>query len=94
MKNILHKFLKWVIILAGISFILLVTLYLLRGVLIAPQIQKFLESSIESGLGMEVAVGNIGGSYITDFEVRDVTTLKPAPAGSVVSLELKRLRVS
>ena len=94
MKHILHRFLKGVIILAGIGIILLATLYLLRGVLIAPQIQRFLENSIESQLGMEVAVGNIGGSYITDFEVRDVTTLKPAPAGSLVSLELKRLRVS
>ncbi len=94
MKHILHRFLKGVIILAGIGIILLTTLYLLRGVLIAPQIQKFLENSIKSQLGMEVAVGNIGGSYITDFEVRDVTTLKPAPAGALVSLELKRLRVS
>ena len=94
MKHILHKFLKGVIILAGIGIFLLITLYLLRGVLIAPQIRKFLESSIESQLGMEVAVGNIGGSYITDFEVTNVTTLKPAPAGSLVSLELKRLRVS
>ena len=43
---------------------------------------------------MEVAIGNIGGSYITDFEVTNVTTLKPAPAGTLVSLELKRLRVA
>ncbi len=94
LKKIFHRFLKWVIILAGIGIFLLITLYLLRDVLIAPHLQKFLESSIESQLGMEVAVGDIGGSYITDFEVRNVTTLKPAPAGSLVSLELKRLRVS
>ena len=37
---------------------------------------------------------NIGGTYITDFEVTNVTTLKPAPAGILVSLELKRLRVA
>ena len=43
---------------------------------------------------MEVAIGQIGGSYITDFEVTNVTTLKPAPAGALVSLELRRLRVS
>ena len=90
----LHRFLKGVLILAGIGILLLTTLYLLRGILIAPQIQRFLEKSIKSQLGMEVAVGNIGGSYITDVEVRDVTTLKPAPAGALVSLELKRLRVS
>ncbi|MGD9362918.1 MAG: hypothetical protein PVH85_28905, partial [Desulfobacterales bacterium] len=94
MKRILHRIFKGVIILAGIGIILLAALYLLRGVLIAPQIQKLLESAFESQLGMEVDVGNIGGSYITDFEVSDVTTLKPAAAGSLVSLELKRLRVS
>ncbi len=94
MKRILHLIFKGFIILAGIGIILLAALYLLRGVLIAPHIQRFLENSIESQLGMEVAVGNIGGSYITDFEVANVTTVKPAPAGTLVSLELKRLRVS
>jgi len=94
LKHLVHRFFKWVIILAGIGIILLATLYLLRSVLIAPQIQIFLENSIESQLGMEVAIGNIGGSYITDFEVTNVTTLKPAPTGILVSLELKRLRVA
>ena len=80
--------------LAAAGIILLAVLYLFRGVLIAPHIQKFLESSIESQLGMEVAIGQIGGSYLTDFEVTNVTTRKPAPAGVLVSLELRRLRVS
>ena len=94
MKRILHRFFKGFIIFAGIGIILLTALYLLRGVLIAPHLQRFLENSIESQLGMEVAIGNIDGSYITDFEVINVTTLKPAPAGTLVSLELRRLRVS
>ncbi|MGD2015694.1 MAG: hypothetical protein PVG84_18215, partial [Desulfobacterales bacterium] len=62
MKRIIHRIFKGVIILAGIGIILLAALYLLRGVLIAPQIQKLLESAFESQLGMEVDVGNIGGS--------------------------------
>jgi len=94
LKHILHRFYKGAIILAGIAVILLATLYLFRGVLIAPHIQRFLENSIQSQLGMEVAIGNIGGSYVTDFEVANVTTLKSASAGILVSLELKRLRVS
>jgi autotransporter translocation and assembly factor TamB len=94
LKLIFHRLIKGAIIFAGIGIILLVTLYLLRSVLIAPHIQRFLENSIESQLGMEVTIGNIGWSYITDFEVANVTTLKPAPAGILVSLELKRLRVS
>ncbi len=94
MKHIVHRFFKGIIILAAVGIILLVALYLFRGVLIAPHIQKFLENSIESQLGMKVAIGDIGGSYITNFEVHKVTTLKPAPAGILVSLELRRLRVS
>ncbi len=94
MRHILHRFIKWAAFLVGIVIILLVALYLLRGTLIAPQIQRFLESAIKSQLGMEVAVGDIGGSYFTDFEVTNVTTLKPAPVQTLVSLELKRLRVS
>jgi len=80
--------------LAAAGIILLATLYLFRGVLIDPHIQRLLETSIESQLGMKVAIGQIGGSYLTDFEVTNVTTLKPAPAGTLVSLELRRLRVS
>ena len=94
MKHIVYRFFKGVIILAGVGIILLTTLYLLRSVLIAPHIQRFLENSIESQLGMEVAVGHIGGTYITDFAVTNVTTLKSAPAGILVSLEFKRLRVA
>ncbi len=94
MKHILHRLSKGVIIFAGIGIILLAALYLFRSVLIAPHLQRLLENSIESQLGMEVAIGHIGGSYITDFEVTNVVTLKPAPEGALVSLELKRLRVS
>jgi hypothetical protein len=43
---------------------------------------------------MEVAIGDIGGSYFTDVEVTNVTTLQPAPVQKLVSLELKRMRVS
>jgi hypothetical protein len=94
LKHIVYRFFKGVIILAGIGIILLAALYLFRSVLIAPHLQRLLENSIESQLGMEVAIGNIGGSYIADFEVTNVATLNPAPAGILVSLELKRLRLS
>ena len=94
MKYIVYRFFKGIIILAGIGIILLAALYLFRSVLIAPHIQRLLANSIESQLGMEVAIGDIGGSYITNFEVNKVITLKAAPAGALVSIGLKRLRVS
>ena len=43
---------------------------------------------------MEVAIGNFGGSYVTNFEVTNVATLKAASTGVLVSVDLKRLRVS
>ena len=94
MKRRRHRIYKGIVIFVGISTILLTTLYLLRGVLIAPHIQRFLEKSIESQLGMEVAIGNIGGSYVTNFQVTDVATQKPSPSGTLVAIELKRLRVA
>ncbi len=94
MKQIVYRFFKGVIILAVAGIILLTAIYLFRDVLINPHIKRFLEDSIESRLGMDVTIGNIGGSYLTNFEVADVTTSKPAPVGTLVSLELKRLKVS
>jgi hypothetical protein len=41
-----------------------------------------------------VAIGDIGGSYFTEVEVTNVTTLQPAPVQKLVSLELKRMRMS
>ena len=83
MKHLRHRIYKGIIIFAGISAILLTTLYILRGVLIAPHIQRFLEKSIESQLGLVVAIGNIGGSYVTDFEVKNLVTLKESPTGEL-----------
>ncbi len=94
MKHIVYRFFKGAIILTVAGIILLAAIYLFRGVLIAPYIKRFLENSIESQLGMDVAIGTIGGSYITDFEVANVITSKPASVGTLVSLELRRLRVS
>ena len=94
MKANIHRIYKWIITLSLTGIILLSALYLFRSALIAPYIKRFLEDTIESRLGMDVAIGNIGGTYITDFEVGNVTTLKPATAGTLISLQLRRLRVS
>ncbi len=94
MKRIVYLLFKGAIILTVTVIILVAALYLLRGQLISPHIQRWLERSIESQLSMDVAIGNIGGSYLTHFEVTNVATLKPAPAGVLVSLDLNRLRVS
>ncbi|MGD8291659.1 MAG: translocation/assembly module TamB domain-containing protein [Desulfobacterales bacterium] len=94
LKRIGYLLFKGIVILIAAGVMVVVALYLFRGQLIAPHIERLLERSIESQLSMDVAIGNIGGSYLTNFEVTNVTTLKPASAGVLVSLELSRLTVS
>ena len=94
LKRFFRRLSIGVVIAAAAGFIMLGALYLFRDVLISPHIQKFLENSIEAQLGMDVDVGRIGGTYVTNFEVDNVTTRKPAADGILVSIDLKRLRVS
>ncbi len=80
-KHNVRRFYKLLIASTVIGLVVLAALYLFRSVLVAPHIQKFLEDSIESQLGVRLAIGNIRGSYIMDLELANVTTLKPAPVG-------------
>jgi autotransporter translocation and assembly factor TamB len=94
LKRIVQRLAKWVAYFAAIVIILLVALYLLRGVVVAPFFQRYLENLIASQLGLSVTIGDISGSYVSELVVTNVTTPKPASAGPWVDLELKRLRVT
>ena len=63
----------WVLITA---LILLAGIYGLRSVLIAPHLIAFLERTIEANLGLKISIGEIGGSYFSDLEVKSVTTIR------------------
>jgi autotransporter translocation and assembly factor TamB len=93
LKPDIKRIYKWFITLSLTGIILLAALYMFRSVLIAPYIKRFLESSIESQLGMRLKIGGIGGSYITDLSLKDVTTLQPAPSGPLAAIEMKRLEM-
>jgi translocation and assembly module TamB len=93
LKHTVQCIAKWVISVTALGIILLAALYLLRGVVVAPSIQRYLENWIEAQFGMRVDIGHLQGSYISELVVTNVTTLKPAPAGPWVTLELRRLRV-
>jgi autotransporter translocation and assembly factor TamB len=94
LKHSVQRIAKWVISFAAIVIILLSALYLLRSVVVAPSIQRYLANWIESQLGIRVDIGNLSGSYVNELVVTNVTTLKSAPAGPLVALELRRLRVT
>jgi autotransporter translocation and assembly factor TamB len=94
LKDTSNRFGKWLTIIAVTGFVLLAALYLLRSTILAPHIQRFLEDTIETHAGIRVDIGNIDGSYITDFVATNVTTLEPAPVGPLIALELRRIRVA
>ncbi|MBT8367371.1 MAG: hypothetical protein KJP23_21980, partial [Deltaproteobacteria bacterium] len=94
MKSAFRRVYKGFIAITVIAVILLATLYLFRSTLVAPYIQRFMEDSIESQLGIRLKVAAVGGSYFRDLVVTNVTTVKPAPGGPLIALELKRLRVA
>jgi autotransporter translocation and assembly factor TamB len=94
LKSAFRRVYKSFIAITVIAVILLAILYLFRSTLVAPYIQRFMEDSIESQLGIRLNVATVGGSYFKDLVVTNVTTVKPAPGGPLVALELKRLRVA
>ena len=75
-------------------FILLACIYLLRSVLIAPLAIAFVEHTIAQNLGLQVSIGSLGGTYISDLELRDMTTVKRLSDGPLTDLRVRRLAVT
>jgi len=84
---------KWGVWLVVIVLTLLAGLYLLRSMLIAPHLVTFLEHAIASNLGLQVSIGHLGGTYFSNVEIKNVTTVKRSTEGPVVFLKLRRLKL-
>ncbi|HSH70778.1 MAG TPA: hypothetical protein VK997_12715, partial [Deferrisomatales bacterium] len=80
-------------LLAALIGLLLVT-YALRSVILAPWIERALVATVAEQTGLGLSVGAVGGSYLTDFTLSDVRTVRPAVQGPLRSLEARELRVS
>ena len=76
------------------GIILLTCIYLLRSVLIAPLAITFAERAIAENLGLQISIGNLGGSYISDLELRNITTVKRLADGPLTDLRIRRLAVT
>ncbi|HWR92055.1 MAG TPA: hypothetical protein VN300_06490, partial [Desulfobacterales bacterium] len=84
---------KWVLICLGVLVGLLAAAYGWRDRLIAPRLAAAIRDALHRELGLEVAIGRLGGSLFTDIEIEGLQTLVPGTRGPVSSLTAKRLSI-
>jgi len=84
---------KWVLICLGVLVGLLAAAYGWRDRLIAPRLAAAIRDALHRELGLEVAIGRLGGSLFTDIEIEGLQTLAPGTRGPVSSLTAKRLSI-
>jgi len=90
-QNKRRKIALWLFISA---IVLLAVIYGLRGVLIAPHLATFLEHSFEANLGLKISIGEISGSYFSDLEVKNVTTVERQAGSPFADFRLQRLKLN
>ncbi|MDF1554173.1 MAG: hypothetical protein P1P84_13970, partial [Deferrisomatales bacterium] len=90
----MKRTLKWCGVLLAASIGLLLVAYALRSVILAPWIERALVATVAEHTGLGLRVGAVGGSYLTDFTLSDVRTVRPAQRGPVRSAEIRGLRIS
>jgi translocation and assembly module TamB len=84
---------KWVAIALGLFVCLLAAGYGLREHLIAPRLAVLIQEKLSQELGLEVAIGRLTGSLVTDIEISDLQTAAPGTRGQVSSLSARRLHL-
>ena len=94
MKSFQHKRIKWGVLLLLIGLALMTGIYTFRSVLVAPYAISFLERIVASNLGLQVSIGQLGGTYFSDLEIQNVTTVKRINDSAISFLELRRLKIA
>jgi autotransporter translocation and assembly factor TamB len=82
---------RWLLV-GGI--ILLAGIYALRGVFIAPYAIAFLERTVAANLGLQASIGYLGGTFFSDIEVKNVTTVKRLSVEPLADLQIHRLKLT
>jgi hypothetical protein len=77
-----------------IGIVLFTGIYAFRSVLIAPYAIAFLERTVATHLGLDIKIGQLGGSYLSDIEIKNVSTEKRIADGPFTSLELHDVNVT
>jgi autotransporter translocation and assembly factor TamB len=94
LKSSQHKLLKWGVLLLLIGLALMTGIYAFRSVLVAPYAISFLERIVASNFGLQVSIGRLGGTYFSDLEIENVTTVKRIKDSAISFLELRRLKIA
>jgi hypothetical protein len=76
-----------------IGIVLVTGIYLFRNVLIAPYAIVFLQRTVATHLGLDIKIGQLGGSYFSDIEIKNVTTEKQIADSLFTDLELSNVHV-
>ncbi len=90
----MRRVVTWASAIVLLITVMLVTLYLFRGTVIAPHIATFLTETVETRFGIRLVIGEISGSYTGNLTLADVATLHPSETGPLVSTDVKRLHLS
>jgi autotransporter translocation and assembly factor TamB len=85
------KFAGWILICAPV---LLAGIFALRGVLIAPHVVEFLERTIEANLGLKISIGELSGTYFSDLEINNITTVGRRTDSPITDLRLRRIKLT
>lgn len=86
---------RWALLVTAGIVGLLVAAYAVRGVVIAPYLRQWLVEAAAQHLGVDLAVGRIGGSLVTALEIEEIETIEPVEPGTegpVTALQIQRVR--
>ena len=89
--NKLPRIVLWLFITA---MVLLAGTYALRSVLIAPYAINFLERTLEAKLGLKIIIGELGGSYFADINIKNMSTVKRLTDSPLTDLRLRQLKLT
>jgi autotransporter translocation and assembly factor TamB len=84
---------KWIAVALGAVVCLLAAAFFFRDRLIAPRLIPLLQEVLRRELGVEVTIGHLRGSFLSDVEIGDLQTLTPGSRGPVTALAAKRLSI-
>jgi hypothetical protein len=84
---------KWVLICLGVLIGLSAAAYGWRDRLIAPRLAALIRDALRQEMGLEVAIGRLGGPLVTGIEIEDLQTLAPGTRGPVTALTAKRVSI-
>ena len=93
-KHFSHKIRRLGLWLIVMGIVLFTGIYAFRSILIAPYAIAFLQRTVAIHLGLDIKIGQLGGSYFSNIEIKNVTTEKRIADGLFIDLKLDDANVT